>query len=68
MGDTNKATWAIAALREAADAYDQIPQACRRTTIFGDYVNPQVLRDEADHLEQILSSFSTLIEDPEPKP
>lgn len=59
MAPETKAQRAIRLYREAADAADSLPSALRRTSLFGiTFVNPDVLREEADWLERVMESMS----------
>lgn len=60
-----KAQRATAALREAADALEQIPDAARLRSVFGWFNNPENMRREAAHIEELLGSFAALTDEAE---
>lgn len=53
----NKAEYAIATLREAASALENLPSTFRRTSIMRPAVTPENLRIEALHIEQLVDAL-----------
>lgn len=63
---TTKAERAMAALRECADALDALPSELRfqQVGILGSaiFVKPEVLREEADRIEQRMTAWRSAYE------
>lgn len=57
-----RAERAIAALREAADAYDALPAAAKTVTLLGPRIVPATLRSEADAIERRMTALAEATE------
>lgn len=53
----SKVKRAIEALREAADALEDIPSTFRRVTYFGHPITIENLRAEANHIEMVFDAL-----------